>query len=72
MFYMAACQIVAQCTMTVVAAIVGRLANTWGRLPVFMIGAHTSTLAMLRNQYLCVHRQRFCTGAVVRTLHCAD
>jgi hypothetical protein len=38
MFYMAACQVVAQFTMSVVAAIVGRLANTWGRCPVFMIG----------------------------------
>lgn len=38
MFYMAACQIVAQCVMTCIALIVGRLADSWGRLPVYMLG----------------------------------
>ena len=38
MLFMASCQVVAQGIMTVVAAIVGRLADTVGRQPIFLVG----------------------------------
>eukprot|EP01052_Picozoa_sp_SAG31_P018517 SAG31_NODE_1314_length_8851_cov_7.233318_8_plen_421_part_00 len=38
MLFMAACQVIAQGIMTIVAAVVGRIADSWGRQPIFIVG----------------------------------
>lgn len=43
-FYMSACIIAAQCVMIPVASLTGRLAGTWGRKPLFLIGFGVLTM----------------------------
>jgi MFS family permease len=60
--YMSACIIIAQLVMTPIAVVAGRLADSWGRKPVFLIGFAALPIrgllfAITRNPYLLVSVQ---------------